>query len=815
MKKRFLLPLIILLLLVCPLMVSCGDNNSNGSGDNGKLNAEQVYELIGPSVVNIEAESTTSISSGTGFFYNNGSTVVTNFHVIDGCYKASITLSTGQEYDVKKVLGYDEDKDIAILQVDYNNGKPVSTRTSEIKTGEKVFAIGNSLGFLGGSLSEGIVSTAQRELDGFTYIQTTVAITHGNSGGPLIDEYGKVIGITSAGYGDGLDLNLAIPISQVSTVSTANPKRLDEIVTYDVEWLADWELVKETSNNRYVLYFTLKDVNKIPVAVSGKANVKVVTDNSETVFDKQISFTVDDFNYRGTGSNKKLQVAIYINTSEISKGSISTGEVRFTVSGKGFTFDETVLDITGLAVADITELPTVNVTVYTAQELIDNITHNRNITLGSTYYDLSDVVLPNNALITRQEFSDIGITINNVYNLSISGDAEIVIDDLSATVLDFIGCTNLKLDGLTVGHIEDDGGCQGAVIYLTECDNAVVKNCSLYGCGSVGIWAYQSMNIKVENTDIYDCSYGGIDLTFSTATINNVSIYDMVCGEYGYAISFYDSTATFTNCEITNVNAGKIIDNEWSDETSATFNNCSFTGNACSVFVSGEEGLIFNSCVISGNLGFVNSTSSIFKNCTISNNTSGYTIPDVTYYSLTEASEILDSLEISYTVEYVYGDMYADCKYPYDKVISQSKTGVFATKETVKLVVSKSAIIIEQVDWDVNSVGGIEPEIKYTNNSNKQIAYIYFTIKFYDTVGYPAYCDVYTSKCQGRLKVTGPINAGQTKTSYWDVIIYDWHVGAIKPLTIEVQFTDGTTQTITCDGRYWYSGSYYGGDLHD
>ena len=225
MKKRILILLYIALALF-PLTISCNKEDQ-------KLSAEEIYELVSPSVVAITAESPTTTSSGTGFFYNNGSTIVTNYHVIKDCSSASITLSNGEKYDVLNVLGYDKDKDIAILEVDYKGGIPLEIRTSEVKTGETVYAIGNSLGFLEGSLSEGIISTAQRELDGQTYIQTTAAVTHGNSGGPLIDSYGKIIGIVSAGFGDGLDLNLAIPIAQVGSVDVSQKYSFDSFLEKD------------------------------------------------------------------------------------------------------------------------------------------------------------------------------------------------------------------------------------------------------------------------------------------------------------------------------------------------------------------------------------------------------------------------------------------------------------------------------------------------------------------------------------------------------------------------------------------------------
>jgi hypothetical protein len=122
-------------------------------------------------------------------------------------------------------------------------------------------------------------------------------------------------------------------------------------------------------------------------------------------------------------------------------------------------------------------------------------------------------------------------------------------------------------------------------------------------------------------------------------------------------------------------------------------------------------------------------------------------------------------------------------------------------------------LTIDQIDWDINSASGVEVDIEFTNRSNKQIAYVYFTIKFYDRVGYPAYCEIKDTHTQ-TLKFTGPLNAGTYEHAYWDPLIYNSSTAAIEPLSIEIYYTDGTKESLTCNGRYWYSSSYYGGDLH-
>ena len=242
--KRIVRLLIAIAIFSCFLLQSC-DNSDFIGGTDRELTAEELFEFASPSVVEITGKTSTGTSTGTGFFYDNKGTVITNYHVIEGCTEATITLINGKRYTVDKVMGYSEDKDVAVLSTLCNNSKPLQTRDTEIKTGEKVYTIGSSLG-LSGSLSDGIVSSAERMINGYTYIQTTAPISHGNSGGPLLDNEGRVIGITTAYLADGQNLNLAIPIQEIKDISINNPillkdlfsSQLGEISTVGVRTIA-------------------------------------------------------------------------------------------------------------------------------------------------------------------------------------------------------------------------------------------------------------------------------------------------------------------------------------------------------------------------------------------------------------------------------------------------------------------------------------------------------------------------------------------------------------------------------------------------
>ena len=186
-----------------------------------ELNAEQIYAKCSPAVFYIEVENKSGnvYASGSGFFISSDGTAVTNYHVIDGAYSATITLPSGAEYTVAGVYDYNEDEDWAILKINGSGFSYLGTGGAlTVIGGAKCYAIGSPKG-LQNTISEGIISNPAQNLGGMTYIQTTAAISHGSSGGALINKYGEVIGITSAGFDTGENLGFAIPISKINGYS--------------------------------------------------------------------------------------------------------------------------------------------------------------------------------------------------------------------------------------------------------------------------------------------------------------------------------------------------------------------------------------------------------------------------------------------------------------------------------------------------------------------------------------------------------------------------------------------------------------------
>lgn len=195
-----------------------------------ELTLQEIYTKCLPSVVGIRTElSTSQYSMGTGIIMTADGYIVTNTHVLDGGYAVTVTLSDGTEHEAK-LVGADTISDLAVLKIEVTGLTPAQFGDSSgLQVGDSVVTIGNPLGEdLRGTMTNGIISAINRDItyDGhlMTLIQTNAAINEGNSGGPLINMYGQVIGITNmkAVSTNGVEgIGFAIPTASVHTVVDA------------------------------------------------------------------------------------------------------------------------------------------------------------------------------------------------------------------------------------------------------------------------------------------------------------------------------------------------------------------------------------------------------------------------------------------------------------------------------------------------------------------------------------------------------------------------------------------------------------------
>jgi len=162
---------------------------------------------------------------GSGVVLNQEGHIVTNQHVVMRAGKVVVTLADGRIL-AGSVAGGDEETDIAVVKVDGGGLKPAEFGDSDkLKAGQPVLALGNPLGLAGGpTVTSGVIGSLQRSLqlrsgDGLKVIQTDAAVNPGNSGGPLIDLQGRVIGITSVTIPYAEGIGFAVPINTALAVA--------------------------------------------------------------------------------------------------------------------------------------------------------------------------------------------------------------------------------------------------------------------------------------------------------------------------------------------------------------------------------------------------------------------------------------------------------------------------------------------------------------------------------------------------------------------------------------------------------------------
>lgn len=166
--------------------------------------------------------------SGSGFIWDTDGHIITNFHVLQNATKFKVTLSDGSAWD-GTVIGVEPNKDLAVLKIEAPKDKlkpiPVG-RSSNLKVGQSVYAIGNPFG-LDQSLTTGVISALGREITSVggrpirDVIQTDAAINPGNSGGPLLDSGGRLIGVNTMIYstsGASAGIGFSIPVDEVNWV---------------------------------------------------------------------------------------------------------------------------------------------------------------------------------------------------------------------------------------------------------------------------------------------------------------------------------------------------------------------------------------------------------------------------------------------------------------------------------------------------------------------------------------------------------------------------------------------------------------------
>ena len=218
-----------------PTQVDTASVDTSKELTTAEIYAKYVNSCVGITVdivsTNVFGQTVTGAAAGSGFVITEDGYILTNYHVIDGANSIKVTYDNGKEYTATYVGG-EEKNDIAVIKVDATGLTPVVIgKSSDMLVGEQVTTIGNPLGELTFSESTGIISALDRSItmsDGrqMNMIQTDCAINSGNSGGPLFNSHGEVIGIVSAKYSSGSNsssasvegLGFAIPMDDVASM---------------------------------------------------------------------------------------------------------------------------------------------------------------------------------------------------------------------------------------------------------------------------------------------------------------------------------------------------------------------------------------------------------------------------------------------------------------------------------------------------------------------------------------------------------------------------------------------------------------------
>ena len=201
----------------------------------GDLTIEQIAAKCKPSVVEIRTEAVQNATfignyvidgAGSGVIISEDGYILTNNHVIEGASSITVTLDDGTSYEAT-LIGTDEQSDVAVIKIDATDLTPATLGNSDqIVVGETVVAIGNPLGTLGGSVTNGIISATSRNItidsQNLNVIQTNASVSPGNSGGGLFDAQGNLIGIVNAksGESDAEGIGFALPINNVMSIAT-------------------------------------------------------------------------------------------------------------------------------------------------------------------------------------------------------------------------------------------------------------------------------------------------------------------------------------------------------------------------------------------------------------------------------------------------------------------------------------------------------------------------------------------------------------------------------------------------------------------
>lgn len=227
----------ILFLISLQAFPAYAQQKPSGDGDWTEVTRKSMPAVVSIEIINA---SGAKLGGGTGFIVQSDGVIVTNHHVIRDGYRLSVVTRDGERYEVKGVIAYDIAKDFAIIRIPAVDLPVVPLGNSnDVELGEPVMAIGDPRGLVG-TVSSGIISAKGRKVEGSTWLQTTTPISPGNSGGPLFNNRGQVVGVMTLTRNDAQNVHFAVPINFVR-----GALQLGTSINYSLDQIAkEWKEVE-------------------------------------------------------------------------------------------------------------------------------------------------------------------------------------------------------------------------------------------------------------------------------------------------------------------------------------------------------------------------------------------------------------------------------------------------------------------------------------------------------------------------------------------------------------------------------------------
>lgn len=275
--------ILVLLSAMCLIAAGCTNNSPKEKEikpDKKELSAEDIYKQSFDKVAMVLCyQDGIPSSQGSGFFIDKN-TLVTNYHVIEGTEYLELKIAGNETvYKGAKVVKASPEYDLAIVQTKQDFSAFEIVDCSKVEIGAKIYTIGNPRG-LEGTISDGILS-GKRNNDGIEYLQITAPISPGNSGGPVLNDKGEVIGVATFAYKNSQNLNFAVPVSYIEkcididsiqqnkhTVALSDTDAIS-IVTYSKRYGSDYQQISFKNNTNH----TIKSIIGVLVFKQNKVDV--------------------------------------------------------------------------------------------------------------------------------------------------------------------------------------------------------------------------------------------------------------------------------------------------------------------------------------------------------------------------------------------------------------------------------------------------------------------------------------------------------------------------------------------------------------